>query len=80
MKFYISSTNDNLYAEGKITSKAELIGHNPWDDPIYGIEINSLEELMELQKEVGNPIIVKETLNNQVYSEYELEIYDGYRE
>ena len=37
----------------------------------WEIEISSLEELMDLVKEVGEPIIVTGT---------ELEIYDGYRE
>lgn len=44
---------------------------------VHMIEINSLEELMEFQQEVGSIIIEKFWLNAKYFS---LEIYDDFRE
>ncbi len=39
-------------------------------------EINSLEELFQLQKKEGYPLIIK----NNVDTEFTIEVYDEYRE
>jgi len=45
----------------------------------YTIELNTIEELYNLSKEVDNPIIVF-TESGWGFDIPELEIYDGYRE
>ena len=45
----------------------------------YTIELNTIEELYNLSKEVDNPIIVF-TESDWRFDIPELEIYDGYRE
>ena len=42
------------------------------------IEINSIEELLEFKKKVGNELIITSSLNNE--SIPAIEIYDDYRE
>ena len=44
----------------------------------YFIEINSIEELLEFQKKVGNELIITSAINNE--SIPAIEIYNDYRE
>ena len=45
----------------------------------FFVEINNLEELLSLMMECGNPLIIS---REHEYSDaqYDIEIYDGYRE
>ena len=56
--------------------------NNEWIEWI--IEINTLEELLELQKEVGHEIIIGSSYNQNSNSiedsDWGIEIYNGYRE
>lgn len=82
MKFYISRTSDP-FNENSPCDNAILLNPNrdvSWENPIYGIEINSLEELMELKNKVGDIIISEAYYDDISYSPYEIEIYDDYRE
>ena len=81
MKFYISSTT-GYYDEEPPCEGAVLLNpeRKKYDTPQYGIEINSLEDLIALKSKVGHPLIIGDTWYDQKYSPYELEIYNGYRE
>ena len=83
MKVYLSTTT-GYYDDVDTPPVEEAVLLNPvreeWDDKLFGIEINTLEELVELMKKVNHPIILRHTYNDESYSPYELEIYDGYRE
>ena len=81
MKFYIRRTTGS-YNNEPPCAKATLLNpdRGEWDDPEFGIEVNTIEELVELMKSSGHPIILEHTYNDEKYSPYELEIYDGYRE
>ena len=59
--------------------KKERVPKNGRLKETYTVEINTMEELLQLVKKVGNPIIVfKES--GWGFELPELEIYDGYRE
>lgn len=81
MKFYISSTS-GYYDEKTPCDGAVLLNpkRGEFETPEYGIEINTLEELIALKNKVGHPIIIEDSWRNNGYSPYELEIYNDYRE
>lgn len=69
MIFDIHRTSD-WFRESKPCERAELQGEDELGCDAYTIEINTLEDLQELIKEVGDIII----------NESKIEIYDEYRE
>lgn len=80
MKYIVTRTledwEDNPRCEGTVKETVVMYGR---EEKVYTIELNTLEDLHNLMKKVGHPIIVFEK------SEYNLdlpmlEIYDGYRE
>lgn len=90
MKFYISRTSD-FCGEKKPCDEAICLNPNrnqDWENGVYGIEFNSLEDLLAFKKRIGEEIIIKErddiphpnTWDKDFSSEYEIEIYDSYRE
>ena len=81
MKLYLTRTS-GYYEDTPPVEGAVLLNpvREEWDDRLFGIEINTIEELVELMKEVNHPIILEHTYNDKEYSPYELEIYDNYRE
>lgn len=85
MKFYISRTSDYC-GDNKPCDEAICLNpdRNPdWELGAYGIEFNSLEDLLAFKKRIGEEIIIKERDDVQCKdfsSEYEIEIYDSYRE
>ena len=68
MKYRVGRTSD-FWGGNKPCSKA--FTESTEDYPTYYIEINTLEELNELIREVGCQVIIDED---------SIEIYDGYRE
>ena len=84
MKFIIHRTNDwgwtNDNPDPKCpgTIKEKLPKHN-WEEEVYTIEINSLEELMKLKEDLNEPLIIFDG-NDYDFSLPILEIYDGWRE
>ena len=80
MKFYVTRTsepyNDFPPCEGAI----KLEETNMWENPLWGIEINSLEELLALKDKVKYSIIIGKSFDGAQHSDYSIEIYDGYRE
>ena len=81
MKFYVSRTSlmfdEEQPCEGAILLNPDY--DKTEDSPIWGIEINDLDELIKFKREYGS-IIIKRTYNNPEYSELEIEIYDDFRE
>ena len=63
------SFSNNQPCEKAYVGKIKEYGQ--WTERIWYIDINSLEELQSLIKEVGHSVIVGED---------HIEIYDGYRE
>lgn len=79
MKFYVSRSSSTYEIP---CEEAVLLNPNRnkgWEDAVYGIEINTLEELLEFRDKYDD-IIIRETYNDKSYSELEIEIYDYYRE
>ena len=82
MEFIITRTTDWL-SEDKPCEKAELIKNEKYYKE-WKIEINNLEELIQLMKDVDEPLVIQ----NRFYMfgkpqdgiELEIEIYDDYRE
>jgi hypothetical protein len=70
-KWLESGTNHRLDEEGYITR--DMGTRKSW-----GIEINSLEELMEFKENINNEIII--TKSSVDYKTPSIEIYDDYRE
>jgi len=73
MKFEICCNTDlqTYYFELLAKYSASKIREDRQGNKFVDIEINSLEELMQLQKEAGYSLIIMDG---------RLEIYDGYRE
>jgi len=82
LKFYIRRTSQ-YWDTTPPCDRAVRLNPNKeeWEDTAWGIEISTLEELIELKNKVKSPIIVGRSNGDTCdYSEYELEIYDDYRE
>ena len=75
MKFIVSASNGRPIADG-----IKIVGKDEYGDYIYGIEINTLVELIEFKKKVDCGIIISDTYEENDYSDLEIEIYNGYRE
>ena len=60
------------------TSKGRIQREFPNGAEGYFIEINSIEELLEFQKKVGNELIITSAIDNE--SIPAIEIYNNYRE
>ena len=84
MEFIITRTTDWL-SEDKPCEKAELIKNEKYYKE-WKIEINNLEELIQIMKNVDEPLIIRENFyilkneNTEHGIELEIEIYDDYRE
>lgn len=71
MIYRITASNTGLYREDKPYHKAYRDGNDEYGLPVWRIEVNSLEELMNIVREAGHPVII---------DEQEIEIYNDYRE
>ena len=70
-KWIENGTNHRFDARGYITRDRELVDK-------WGIEINSLEELMDFQEAVGEELVLRTSwIDNKTPC---IEIYDDYRE
>ena len=70
-KWIEKGTNHRVDARGYITRDRELVDE-------WGIEINSLEELMDFQEAVGEELVLNTSrIDNKTPC---IEIYDDYRE
>ena len=70
-KWIEKGTNHRVDARGYITRDRELVDE-------WGIEINSLEELMKFQETVGEELVLRNSwIENKTPC---IEIYDDYRE
>ena len=70
-KWIEKGTNHRVDARGYITRDRELVD-------AWGIEINSLEELMKFQETVGEELVIQTSwIDNKTPC---IEIYDDYRE
>ena len=70
-KWIEKGTNHRVDARGYITRDRELVDE-------WGIEINSLEELMKFQETVGEELVLRNSwIDNKTPC---IEIYDDYRE
>lgn len=47
---------------------------------VYEVELNSLEDLIELLKSVGHPLIIQDTIYLRSNNEFDIQIYDDYIE
>ena len=79
MKFEIYRTSDRC-RENPPCEDAKLVrAGSVVQDAVYEIEIDTLEQLLELVNKEGDVIIMNSDKSKTGY-EYEIEIYDGYRE
>ena len=84
MKYIIHRTNDwsriNENPDPKCPGAIkEKLPKYHWEEEVYTIEINSLEELMKLREDLNEPLIIFDG-NDYGFSLPVLEIYDGWRE
>ena len=82
MKFLVTRTSA-IY--GDCTPPCEgAVLLNPdresWEPPLYGIELDTLEDLMAFKESVKYPVIINKPFDKSDYADVELEIYDDYRE
>lgn len=70
MEYQIRRTSDWLGNE-KPCKQAYKIGEDMWGNPIWCVDIHQLEQLQD---------IVRETRHSVILHEYDIEIYDDYRE
>ena len=92
MIFNICRTKDFVFSENNPPCNKAFI--KEFERPGWGnkykivqskgwfIELNTLEDLLNLKEEVGEPIIIDDDpwKDNNVGVEYSIEIYDNYRE
>lgn len=79
MKFYITRTSGwYVTSENPPIDGITLINpnHEELEDPIYTIDLDTLDDLIALVVQAGHPIIVGVERDNKLT----LEIYDTYRE
>jgi len=67
MKFTVTRTSDS---QAKPCDEASIEGMDMWNEPIYWVEINTLEELMAFIAKYGRIVLY----------DGKIEIYDDYRE
>lgn len=84
MRILITSTLDGNYTYSKQLRKygykaEERTGYSGAIYMVSTIEINSLEDLMNLQKDINEELIIDFTNENENHEPF-IEIYDGYRE
>ena len=80
MLFLVTRTSDYWSKEKPYKNCFPIKYHNYINSQIedcWGIEINTLEELMEFQKDVGSDLILITYAHSEIP---EIEIYDDYRE
>ena len=77
MKFEVSRTS-NFHNGDKPCENATILCKNEWEETLWQIEINSLDELCEFINENGS--IVLSSRRSSACDLYEIEIYDDYRE
>ncbi len=82
MKYIISKTSSFGQRNEAPCEGAVAVGCNEFGDTLWGIEINTLEELMALQDKVGHPLIIGPApyYDANEYSGKAIEIYNDYRE
>lgn len=76
MKFAVSRTSD-FNSGAKPCDNATVLCKNAWEEPLWQIEINSLDELCEFINKNGAIVLSPQHSSNGLY---EIEIYDDYRE
>lgn len=77
MKFAVSRTS-NFHNGDKPCDNATILCKNEWEETLWQIEINCLDELCEFINENGS--IVLSSRRSSACDLYEIEIYDDYRE
>ena len=81
MKFVVTRTSDwkckKEPCDGAVLCEIKNTKTKTTEE-VWMIEVNSLEDLLELQKEVDEDLVLQEWWHNPEY--YEIEIYDTYRE
>lgn len=70
MKYKIFRTSD-IWHNHQPCEKAYQIGVNSFDEPLWVVDINSLDDILGIIKETGESIILDDST---------IEIYDDYRE
>ena len=87
MKFLIRKASERsyLYEENLPIDGSYVVQHpndETCDEALYGIEINSLEELLELKRKCGHGLVIQDNDYYEELTEYknEITIYDGYIE
>ena len=70
-KWFSVGSNHRFNNKGYITRDREEVDS-------WGIEINTLEELMEFKNRVGEELVIRSSWNNPEFPT--IEIYDDYRE
>lgn len=79
MKFMLTRTSN---WDKKPHPKAIMMEFDSYTNPQWGIEINTLEELIEFLKDenVKGQIVIEESFDEEHPEDRMIEIYDDYRE
>ena len=82
MKFLVKRASQIYGDESAPCEGATLLNpqREEWDVPRWGIELETLGDLLAFRKKQKAPVIIGEPFDKSDYSDIELEIYDDYRE
>lgn len=82
MRFLVKRTSQGWGDVSAPCKGATLLNpqRKEWDTPEWGIELETLEDLLHFREEQKCKVIIGKPFGESDYSDVELEIYDDYRE
>ena len=82
MIFNIYRTSNIIFSENKPPHNKAFIKEFEGHGKDWFIELNTLEDLLNLKEEVGEPIIINDDFwkDNNIGVKHSIEIYDTYKE
>lgn len=82
MRFLVKRTSQCWGNVSAPCEGAELLNpeREKWESPQWGVELDTLEDLLEFYRKQKSPVIIGKPFDKSDYSDIELEIYDDYRE
>ena len=78
MKFLIGKASD-WHGDNKPCSKAIKIGKNKYDNNVWEVELNTLDDILALMNECDKDLVIGESYYDDEHK-YEITIYDDYME
>lgn len=82
MRFLVKRTSQGWGDVSAPCKGATLLNpqRKEWDTPKWGIELETLDDLLDFCRKQDHPVIIGKPFDESDYSDVELEIYDDYRE